>query len=324
MDKAPWITYRPNLKVLDATVRDGGLVNNHRFDDDFVRAVYETNLSAGVDYMEVGYKGSKRLFARHQFGDWKYCDEDHIRRIVGDNATPLKLAVMADAEKCDYKTDILPKSKSVFDLIRVATYVHQLPVAIDMIKDAFQKGYEVSCNIMAVSKVQDVELEKALEEIVKTPAHIIAVVDSFGFFYAEQIEMLVKKYLKAAEGTGKEIGIHAHNNQQLAFANTIEAIIHGANVVDATYSGIGRGAGNCPMELLIGFLKNPKFSIRPIWQLLQDKFAPLKKELEWGALPQYIITGQNNEHPRTAIAARGSDDDRDQLVDFYDKTICDI
>ena len=94
----------------------------------------------------------------------------------------------------------------------------------------------------------------------------------------------MKKYLAAGKGTGKEVGIHAHNNQQLAFANTIEAIIHGANRVDATMAGLGRGAGNCPMELLIGFLRNPKFNIRPIYQVLQDHFLPLRRKVEWGPL----------------------------------------
>ncbi len=57
---APWITYRPELKVLDCTIRDGGLVNNHQFEDGFVRAVYETCVNAGIDYMEIGYRNSKQ------------------------------------------------------------------------------------------------------------------------------------------------------------------------------------------------------------------------------------------------------------------------
>ena len=55
-EKAPWITYRPELKVLDCTVRDGGLINDHQFTDEFVRAVYDTCIAAGVDTMEIGYK----------------------------------------------------------------------------------------------------------------------------------------------------------------------------------------------------------------------------------------------------------------------------
>ena len=320
---APWITYRPELKVLDCTVRDGGLINDHLFDDNLVKAVYNTCIEAGIDYMEIGYKASKKLFAPTKHGGWKFCDEDDIRRIVGENDTALKLSAMADAEKTDYKEDILPKKDSVLDVIRVATYVHQLPVAVDMIKDAHDKGYEVACNLMAISIVQEAEIDQALEVLRETPASTIVVVDSFGSLYSEQIARLVERYKKALEGTGKEIGIHAHNNQQLAFANTIEAIVHGANRVDATVMGMGRGAGNCPMELLIGFLRNPAYRVRPIYQLLQDHMVSLREKYEWGALIPYNITGQLNQHPRSAIAVLDADDKHD-YVGFYDKLVADL
>ena len=320
---APWITYRPELKVLDCTVRDGGLVNDHKFDDDFVKAVYRTNVEAGIDYMEIGYKNSRRLFPREEFGPWKRSDEEDIRRIVGENDTPLKLTAMCDAGKSDWKTDVLPKSESVLDMIRVAFYVHQASEAADMIHDAAEKGYEVAANLMAVSTAKETEIDQALEVISQTPVNVIVVVDSFGAMYAEQIEILVKKYLEYAQPNGKEVGVHAHNNQQLAFANTIEGIIHGANRVDASLAGIGRGAGNCPMELMIGFLRNPKFKIRPIYRALQDCLLPLSREVDWGPHPQYNITGQLNEHPRSAIAARGGEE-IDDYVGFYDKLTGDI
>jgi 4-hydroxy 2-oxovalerate aldolase len=321
-EKAPWITYRPEIKVLDCTIRDGGLVNNHLFDDAFVRAVYQTCVEAGIDYMEIGYKASKKIFARDRHGDWKYCDEDDIRRIVGDNRTELKLAAMADAGKTDYKTDILPKEKSVLDTIRVACYIHQLAEAVDMIKDAHDKGYETTCNIMAISVVKDAEIDQALEILAETPVSTVVVVDSYGALCTEEVRLLVRRYRRWLEGTGKEVGIHAHNNQQLAFANTIEAIITGANRIDATMAGLGRGAGNCPMELLLGLLRNPKFRIRPVWQLIQEHLMPLSRELDWGPSPPYMITGQFNQHPRAAIAWRASDQ-RDNIVDFYDRCISD-
>ena len=149
------------------------------------------------------------------------------------------------------------------------------------------------------------------------------VVDSYGSMYAEQVELLVKKYLDDGRATGKQVGIHAHNNQQLAFANTIEAIIHGANRVDASLMGLGRGAGNCPMELLIGFLRNPKFKIRPIWEVFQTQLLPLSRSVEWGPFPQYNITGQLNEHPRSAIAAR-SGEKKDNYVEFFDRLTSDV
>jgi 4-hydroxy 2-oxovalerate aldolase len=320
---APWITFRPALKVLDCTIRDGGLINDHAFEDGFVKAVYDACVAAGIDYMEVGYKASKKLFARNHCGAWKFCDEDDLRRIVGDNATPLKLAAMADAGKSDWRTDILPKRDSVLSMIRVAFYAHQVSEAVDMINDAAEKGYEVSANLMAVSTVPEIEIDQVLDGISRTPASVLVVVDSFGAMYAEQVELLVKKYQAFGQATGKEVGIHAHNNQQLAFANTIEAIIHGANYMDASMAGLGRGAGNCPMELLIGFLRNPKFRIRPIYKLLQEQLLPLSRTVEWGPHAQYNITGQLNEHPREAMAARAGDQ-RDNYVAFYDKLTGDV
>ncbi len=315
---APWITFRPELKVLDCTIRDGGLINDHKFEDGFVRAVYQACVEAGIDYMEIGYKASRKIAARDQFGVWKHCDEDDMRRIVDDNPTSLKLSAMADAGKSDWRTDILPKDQSVLDVIRVAFYVHQVAEAVDMIKDAADKGYEVTANLMAVSRATELEIDQIMELLAETPASTLVVVDSFGSLYAEQVEILVKKYGKYASATGKQVGIHAHNNQQLAFSNSIEAIIHGANRVDASMMGLGRGAGNCPMELLLGFLRNPKFHIRPVYQVIQDQLLPLSRHVEWGPYVQYNITGQLNQHPRSAMAARASDQ-RDNFVEFYDK-----
>ena len=325
-DKAPWVTFRPGLSVLDCTIRDGGLVNDHKFDDGLVRAVYDTCVAAGLDTMEIGYKNSARLFPKSDFGPWRHCDEEDLRRVVGDHdpaATGLKLAAMADASKSDWQTKIEPKDQSVLDIIRVACYIHQIPEAVDMVQHAHEQGYEVTCNLMAVSFVQEAEIDQALEVLAKTPASTIVVVDSFGSLYREQIDHLVRKYMAALEGTGKLVGIHAHNNQQLAFANTIEAIILGVNRVDASMAGLGRGAGNCPMELLIGFLRNPKFKLRPILRLLQDHMVKLRKEVEWGPLVPYNITGQLNCHPRSAMQCRASDTP-DDYVAFYDQIVSDV
>ena len=103
------LSVREDVRVLDATLRDGGLVNNFMFTDEFVKELYETNVKAGVDYMEFGYKASKEIFSPDKFGKWKFCDEKCIRAIVGDNKTDLKIAVMADVGRTDYKKDILNK-----------------------------------------------------------------------------------------------------------------------------------------------------------------------------------------------------------------------
>jgi 4-hydroxy 2-oxovalerate aldolase len=326
-ETAPWITYRPELKVLDCTIRDGGLINNHQFTDELVRAVYDTCVEAGIDYMEVGYKNSPDQFPKAEYGPWRHCDETDLNRVLGDHdaeKTGLKLSAMADAGgKSDWKTQIVPRSESVLDMIRVAFYAPQVSEAVEMIEHCHALGYETCANLMAVTNVEDVEIDTVLAAIAPTHAGVMVIVDSFGHLYREQVDRLYKKYAAAMEGTGKEIGMHAHNNIQLAFANTIEAIILGANRIDATMGGMGRGAGNCNMELLLGFLRNPKFRLRPIIELLQHHIEPLKATVEWGPLVPYNITGQLNMHPRTAMKFRASDE-KDNLVKFYDQIISDV
>lgn len=298
------ISYVPNLKVMDCTLRDGGLVNDFYFTDEFVSALYQANQKAGVDYMEFGYKASKKIFSPDRFGKWKFCDEESIRAIVGENDSDLKISVMADVGRCDYKTDIIPKADSVIDTIRVATYVNAIPTAIDMIQDAKHKGYEVTANIMAVSKVNGEDLKNSLELLGQSDVDVIYLVDSFGSFYPEQIRRLTDQYMEVAEKYGKKVGIHSHNNQQLAFANTLEAMNkgQGATYLDATVSGLGRGAGNCHLEGLLGFLRNPKYKTIPILKFVENYIIPLREQgLIWGYDIPYLLTGQLNAHPSFAI-----------------------
>jgi len=313
-----WLGYREEIKVVDVTIRDGGLMNDHWFEDNVVRGVYEACIEAGIDYMEIGYINSRAQFPPGEFGPWKHCLEEDMRRIVGNNDTPLKLAAMADAEKSDYKTDILPASESVLDMIRVATYIHQMPLALDMIKDASDKGYETTLNLMAVSTVPESEVKSALEMLVRSDVGAVYVVDSFGSLYGEQIRALCNMFFQYCEGTPIEVGIHAHNNRQLAFANTIEAAILGANCVDASFAGLGRGAGNCQMELLLGFLHNPKFRLRPVLKCIEQYIEPLRSKLLWGYDYPYMITGLLNQHPRAGMAFNASEN-RGKIVQFYDQ-----
>lgn len=302
--KGTILSYRPDVRVVDATIRDGGLVNDFRFTDDFVKNLYQANIKAGVDYMEFGYKASKDIFPEEDFGPWKFCKEEDIRRIVGDNDSDMKIAVMADVGRTDFRRDIIDKCDSVIDLVRIATYINTIPAAIEMVEYCHEKGYETTINIMAISSDNDSDIDEALELIGQSSVDGIYIVDSYGAIYPEQMRKLADKYLAIGEKYNKYIGIHAHNNQQLAFANTIEALSHGVSYLDVTVSGMGRGAGNCASEQLLGFLKNPKYNILPILDILEREIVPLKEQgMIWGYDIPYLLTGQLNQHPRTAIAA---------------------
>lgn len=314
--KGTLLSYRPDIQVLDATLRDGGLVNSFYFTDEFVKKLYKANVSAGVDYMEFGYKASKELFDVNKFGKWKFCDEESIRGIVGDNDTDMKISVMADVGRTDLEHDILDRKDSVIDLVRVATYINTIPAAIDMAEYCKRKGYETSINIMAVSTSNDKDVRQALELIGQSSVDMIYIVDSYGSMYPEQIRSLTEMYTEVGQKYNKKIGMHAHNNQQMAFANTIEATAMGVSMLDATMSGMGRGAGNCAMEALMGFLKNPKYKITPVLRFVQEEMLKLKAEgLVWGYDIPYLLTGILNVHPRSAIdcVKQGNTD----YVEFY-------
>ena len=294
-------SFRKGVKILDATLRDGGIVNSFYFKDDFVKALYQANVAAGVDIMEFGYKVSKKMFDTTKFGKWKFCDEKDIRAIVGENKTDMLISVMSDVGRVDLKEEVIPKKESVIDMYRVATYVHQVPTAIEMIEYCAKMGYKTSCNVMAISKVQESSLKQALEIIAQSPADIMVIVDSYGALYPEQIRPICDTYLEVAAKYGKQVGIHAHNNQQLAFANTIEACAKGVNYLDGTVCGMGRGAGNAYTEALLGFLKNPKYKMEPVLKFIREYMNPLSKEVKWGYDTAYLLTGIYNVHPYAAI-----------------------
>lgn len=314
--KGNMMTVRNDIKVLDATIRDGGLCNNFEFTDEFVTELYKTNIKSGVDYMEFGYRASKKMFDPEKFGKWKFCTEEDIRGIVGDNISDMKISVMADVGRCDFKEDFIPKSESVIDMVRVACYIHQIPAAVEMVEHFHNLGYETTCNIMAVSQANTDQVAEALEMLGNSSVDVIYLVDSYGSLYPETAEELAKKYLEAGEKYGKAIGFHAHNNQNLAFANTIETMSYGVSYLDATAMGMGRGAGNCAMELLLGFLKNPKYNLYSLLTFLENYMVPLKESgITWGYDIQYMLTGQLNRHPREAMAFTA--ENRRDYCEFY-------
>ena len=176
-------------------------------------------------------------------------------------------------------------AESPIDLVRIATYINTIPAAVEMIEYCAKQGYETTINIMAVSKARTEDIKTALEILGQTPVSCFYIVDSYGSLYPEEARRLAEMYGEIADKYGKLTGIHAHNNQQLAFANTIDAMAYGASYLDAT-----------------GFLKNPKYKVNPIIKFVQQNMNKLREEgVKWGYDIPYMLTGQYNTHPRPAI-----------------------
>lgn len=290
--------------ILDATLRDGGLVNNHYFDNSFVEKLYETNKLAGIDYMEFGYRADKKMFSPLEYGKWKFSSDEDILDIVKNKKNGPKISVMVDVGRCDYKNDITDKGNSPVDLFRVATYMNQLNEALDMIEFIYQKGYKVTCNIMATSECTIEQRKEAISTLKHLPLEAVYIVDSYGALYPDDIKVITQEYIEGLSATNIGVGIHAHNNQQLAFANTIESFQNGATWLDATAAGMGRGAGNCLMELLIGYLKESQYALEPILEFVSAELSSaINDGIHWGYNYFYFLTGLANVHPRSAINA---------------------
>ncbi|MEW6515930.1 MAG: aldolase catalytic domain-containing protein [candidate division FCPU426 bacterium] len=311
--------YRKEIKVLDCTIRDGGLINNYQFTEELVKAVYRAICEAGVDIIELGKKlAVSEQYPTSKYGPWNFCDDDVVKRIVESyqgNYKPL-IAVMFDIGRIDLAA-LRHKKDTPFDMIRTACYVPQVDKGLDAVKRCKDLGYITTLNLMAVSAAIETEINEALEAVAKvSELDYLYVVDSYGAYYSEQVTHMIKWYSQYVPL--EKLGFHGHNNQQLGFSNTQQAIIDGVNLLDATVNGIGRGAGNCCLELLLGFLKNPKFDVRPIYKVIQEYFLPLRKEIEWGYNDIYGISGILNQHPREAMEFRSHKDKQDNCLEFYD------
>jgi 4-hydroxy 2-oxovalerate aldolase len=285
------------VKVLDCTIRDGGLMNRWRFDDGFVRPLVTASRQAGCAYVEVGYKASTAFFDPVEYGKWRFCNEAVLRDFWDDRKDNAVLTVMLDIGRFDPR-DVLPAAESVVGAVRVACYVHQIDEAVAAVEILHRQGYETFVNIMAVSEAPPAALDSALALVGRSPVRAVSVVDSYGNLTPVQTRAMVDRYRGLS---GKEVGFHGHNNLQLALANSLTAVDAGATFLDASLAGMGRGAGNTPLELLLPQLGVPLGRLVPLFSLLETHIPALQADLRWGYQIPYIVSGLANQHPREAM-----------------------
>lgn len=290
------------IKYLDCTFRDGGYYNNWDFSKEMAQEVVEALNKAKVDIIEIGYKSkSEKEFA----GLFKYCNEDYLSFLNKNDYS--KYAFMVDIKEfivndsIDYTSldqIINTSDSSVFTWVRLASHYSTLSFIKEFIKYFKNKGYKVAFNMMGVSLLSDEMLKEGL--IIAENTHIDAfyIADSFGSFYPNDIRKLIKFCKQHFSGN---IGIHAHDNQGLAYYNTIAAIEEGVSYVDGTITGMGRGAGNLKTEqFLLGkdsILKEMnKRDFNSLLRVIGNYFFSLKEKYNWGYSYAYMFSGINNIH----------------------------
>ncbi|MFB5283158.1 MULTISPECIES: aldolase catalytic domain-containing protein [Peribacillus] len=303
-----------DVKILDCTIRDGGLINNWDFSVEFVQDLYNGLSAAGVEYMEIGYKNSPKLLNATEPNPWRFLDDNFLKEIIPEKKFT-KLSALVDIGRVD-PNDILPREQSVLDMIRVACYIREVDKGLELVEMFHDLGYETSLNIMALSSVPEHQLIEAFKMVQESSVDVVYIVDSFGSLDPTDIEHQVKKF--QAMIPNKQLGIHTHNNMQLAFANTLTAMQNGVTFLDSSVYGMGRAAGNCHTELLVSYIKKTSYELKPVLGVIEKHMLEMRQKWEWGYIIPYMISGVLNEHPRVAMAYRDSDD-RDKFVEFYDK-----
>src|SRR5919205_4481988 len=163
-------------KILDCTIRDGGLVNNWDFSIEFVQDLYNGLSEAGVDYMEIGYKNSAKLLNATEHNPWRFLNDDFLKKVIPEKKFT-KLSALVDIGRVD-PNDILPREQSVLDMIRVACYVREVDKGLELVQMFHDLGYETSLNIMALSSVPEHQLFQAMELVKESPVDVVYIVDS--------------------------------------------------------------------------------------------------------------------------------------------------
>jgi 4-hydroxy 2-oxovalerate aldolase len=286
----------PQFEILDCTIRDGGYLNNWNFDRKFVRELYRNLSRTGVDTVEIGF----RHFQKKDYGIWYSTPEELLHELFGD-IRGASIALLVDQGEADLAR--IPKAKnSLVDLYRVTSNKYSIPGALKMCDEIKAKGYKVSLQLMGIVGYSDKDMASVIKPLTKSSVDYIYFADSYGSLFPQNI----KKFIDWLKPTKKKIGFHPHNNLQLAFANTLEAIHCGIDIVDGTVYGMGRGAGNLPLEVLISYLEktlnHEKYNALPILDLIDRYFIKLNDEIKWGYNLPYMLSGLLEVHPNYAKA----------------------
>ncbi len=273
--------------ILDCTLRDGGYYTNWDFDRETIGNYLKYTNDLPIEYIEIGYKS---IVKNDYFGEYFYLPLSTLRYIK--KQTSKKISIMLNAKDCigiDLER-LFKNTKEHISLVRIATDPSKIESSIELAVKLKKIGFDVALNIMYISQIDKNHkffdyLDK-VEEIIK----YLYLVDSYGSIYPDEFERLVGQIQSK---TNVALGFHGHNNLELAFANTLKAIESSVQIIDATVLGMGRGAGNLRMELILTHLKlNSNFDVDlNILGKLTETFQDLLYEYNWGTNLAYIVSG---------------------------------
>ncbi len=281
-------------EILDCTLRDGGYVNDWRFDTETAKAIIDGLYSAGVRWIEVGIMGMNPQIGKQT----KFSDLKEIRPLLENRKSDCHYSVMLTTSSSDNFT--FPEcSLDTPDVIRIAYFKPEIEKTLVLARALKEKGYIVFMQSMATFMYSKDELHDLVKEINRLKPCAFYMVDSFSTMYPTDIVRMRDDILSVLD---KDIlfGFHAHNNIQMAFANVQEYMRGNEDrdlFIDGSIYGMGRGAGNVPVELLMKYLNEfygYNFNISIVLDLYEKYLQDIYKEYGWGYTLPYYLTAANH------------------------------
>lgn len=275
------------MKILDCTLRDGGYYTNWDFDRDLVLSYLSSFEEISIDYLEIGYRSPN---LNGYFGEYFHCKSETLNFIRSH--TTKRLAIILDEKNVSLGNidQLIDPCKGIIDMVRIAIDPINFNRAIELAKIIKQKGFEIAFNLMYMSNWD--KYPGLFEQFSQLNGLVdyLYLVDSFGGVFPNDVRLIIRKTRSL---TDVKLGFHGHNNLEMALANTLVAIEEGIDIIDATVTGIGRGAGNLKTELLLTTLDH-KFGIDLNYDALSvitDKFEDLQHNYRWGTSLPYMVSG---------------------------------
>lgn len=278
------------FKILDCTLRDGGYYTNWDFSKELVSTYLESMNKLPIDYLEIGYRSNPM---KDYLGEYFYCPSYILEQ--AKQASNKKLVIILDEKNVlpEHIYNLLQPCGGVIDMVRIALDPQKFGRALKLAEKIKGMGFGVGFNTMYMSKWR--EFPEFLDDLkfVDDVADYFYMVDSFGGVYPQEV---VETINLIREKTNIKLGFHGHNNLELGLINTLTAIEHGVDIVDATVTGMGRGAGNLKTELLLTAL-NAKGELDVDFNALSktvDEFTQLQQSYGWGTNLPYMVSGANS------------------------------
>lgn len=277
-------------KILDCTLRDGGYYTNWDFTLEIVNAYIQAMNVLPVDYIELGYRNNP---TKEYLGKFGYCPVSVLKQIRKTCTKKLDVMLNEKSTRPEDLDALLGPIVGLVDMVRIAIDPKNFDRAVVLAKAVKTMGFEVGFNVMYMSKWMT-EYPEFLDrlDVLDPFADLFCMVDSYGGVTPDDVTTIAQTVRKH---TICPIGFHGHNNLQLGLINTITAMKLGVDYVDATILGMGRGAGNLNMELLLTYL-NAYEGLKVDFNILGDvvsAFTPLLKKHQWGTNLPYMLAGAN-------------------------------